>query len=817
MIIRLVNFLCYIDKTFDLGDHGLTLISGPSGRGKTSILKGIFFALFGYGTKVQTHGKTSCRVELDVHDLKIIRTKRPNRLLVNDIHEDDEAQKIIDALFGNTFKISGYIQQNMAVNIISMNPSDKLKFLESFAFQDINLTRIKEVCKLYIKESNNKLIDAVSKLNMAKVIFNELEVPEKISFPIACKRQHRDKIAKNEKIRQKNCRIMIKRTEKIQKKQEIQLKDLNILQANLKGQWDIINNTMDKITKLLEKKSSIIYKGDNNLLELKGTLKELVGRRQLTILEKQYITDEKNLEMLVKHEEQERNNIILCLSKTLWTEYSRDDLKKIVHDIKQTIIDLERVKQLRDSMPKSKTTEEINICKYELQELCEKLVKIQHVYDILKEQKKTYNCPSCNTALRFEDNTLHIAGNVPKDEDNYDLNELKFQIDNIKMKIKNDQLKINQHEYALNSKMKIEDEITSILKKYTKKTDIKVFRDKLECLRRYEITQKQNEIKLKCLKKDKIEKKMSKTCSNVKTNVDSLCNRITEMQIDLEMDPEVFRFTEDQIRSEIFEQKQNKERINEIESQRQQLLLDQKRCEVSIKQYKDDYISKYDIIRDENTIKKCIETCVYKLQELYSDTETHQHNLKQIEKWNAYQIKLQNYNKWKKRINNLRENENTCKFKYAAALMLKNKILEAESIAIQNIIDSINTHARVFLDSFFTDDPIMVELQTFKESKKKGVKAKPSINIAVEYKGMECDIHTLSGGELSRVILAYTLSLSEIFNVPLILLDECTASLDQNLTSVVFDSIRQNFNDKLIVIIAHQVVCGTFDRIIDLA
>ena len=99
-----------------------------------------------------------------------------------------------------------------------------------------------------------------------------------------------------------------------------------------------------------------------------------------------------------------------------------------------------------------------------------------------------------------------------------------------------------------------------------------------------------------------------------------------------------------------------------------------------------------------------------------------------------------------------------------------------------------------------------------KRSKKKT--SKPSINIRIEYKGMECNLNMLSGGELARVVLAYTLALAEMFNTPLILLDECTASLDQEMTGVVFDSIKDHFNGKLAVIIAHQVVSGVFDNVL---
>ena len=86
----------------------------------------------------------------------------------------------------------------------------------------------------------------------------------------------------------------------------------------------------------------------------------------------------------------------------------------------------------------------------------------------------------------------------------------------------------------------------------------------------------------------------------------------------------------------------------------------------------------------------------------------------------------------------------------------------------------------------------------------------------IEYKGMECDLQMLSGGEMSRIVLAYTLALAEMFNSPLLLLDECTSSLDQETTNHVFDAIKEHFNGKLTIIVAHQVVTGIFDRTINL-
>ena len=82
MKITLKNFRCYENSTFDFGEQGVTLLSGPSGAGKSSIMLGIYFALFGTGTKLSMYGKSSCSVILEFNDMIISRTKRPNRLVV---------------------------------------------------------------------------------------------------------------------------------------------------------------------------------------------------------------------------------------------------------------------------------------------------------------------------------------------------------------------------------------------------------------------------------------------------------------------------------------------------------------------------------------------------------------------------------------------------------------------------------------------------------------------------------------------------------------------------------------------------------------
>ena len=101
-------------------------------------------------------------------------------------------------------------------------------------------------------------------------------------------------------------------------------------------------------------------------------------------------------------------------------------------------------------------------------------------------------------------------------------------------------------------------------------------------------------------------------------------------------------------------------------------------------------------------------------------------------------------------------------------------------------------------------------LQNAKSSKSAG-----QLILTVDYKGMDADISILSGGELQRVIVAFNLALSELFSLPMILLDECTSNLDQELTEIVVRGIRNNSKGKMIIMIAHQVVQGLFDKVIE--
>jgi DNA repair exonuclease SbcCD ATPase subunit len=272
--------------------------------------------------------------------------------------------------------------------------------------------------------------------------------------------------------------------------------------------------------------------------------------------------------------------------------------------------------------------------------------------------------------------------------------------------------------------------------------------------------------------------------------------------------------TEENLREIISIEEKKKDNFDRVTKEKNKKKNENDKNKKEIEDLKNEHIEKYENIKDENSLLKEINDRQEKISNYESEIKTHTSNLEKINEYNNYSKALEKYREFKNKITDLENKEKEDRKKYDASVLLKEKILEAESIAILNIIETINNHSQVYLDYFFPDNPIIVKLQSFKETKKDN---KPQIIILIDYKGNETDLASLSGGELSRVVLAFTLALSEIFNSPILLLDESTASLDQDSTTIVFDAIKENFKNKLVLIVAHQVVLGIFDNIIKIA
>jgi DNA repair exonuclease SbcCD ATPase subunit len=151
--------------------EAITLISGPSGVGKTTLMNAIFWCLYGTLKNVRKFGTKSgvCMVKIDLGNMKITRSKSPESLLVEDITErcsykDDEAQERILSLFGssNIWLSSCYLSQGTRNKFLESPPSERLSLLSELCFSNQSPEqyldkiddRLKEVTKQFDREND---------------------------------------------------------------------------------------------------------------------------------------------------------------------------------------------------------------------------------------------------------------------------------------------------------------------------------------------------------------------------------------------------------------------------------------------------------------------------------------------------------------------------------------------------------------------------------------------------------------------------------------------------------------------------------------
>ena len=813
MKIRMKDFLCYSDSTFDFGESGVALLSGPSGAGKTSILRGIFFALFGEGNKLQACGSTSCRVELEFDGVKIIRTKRPNRLVVNDVFEDESGQSFIDKMFGETFKISGYIQQNNLNSFILMSPIDKLAFLEKFAFRDVDLAKIKARCKAYITQTSDALVGVGSQLDMAKKVLEKMELPEERIFPLKCKKHEREKAIKNEKIKLKNCHTLINRSSRDARIISKEISDTRVLEATLKARTEALLDLEKTLLALDNEIANSVYNGDDALISLEKSLTEVVAMRDIKTLEKQIRIDSEKLKKMKEDEESIMNTQIEQCIETEWKEYSKEDLASTIEDLKKCLIDVTKIQALKDDIKNLACVclekHEINKKELETKEL--ELKRTQSLYDKLLTQQSSYSCPSCSVKVRLVNEELILASVSEGEVVEADFDALNDKICKLKQHISRLQKIVRDEENKIERKITNESEIDKISSTYEELPSLEEVRGDLEYLRNYQATQNELDKKKKSLEKDIKEGNFSSSYFTFKKGLEKMEIKLNSLHE--KVGNNISETDEEELRELINNQKQKRDNICSAKKRQEETSNAITNCKKVMENASETHIKDYGSIKDTKELERNASIEEDNLQDLEIKRKKHEENLKGVEEWERYQSSLEDYRGWEVKVEELEEEEKIAVKEHASATKLKDKILEAESMAMINIIDSINAHARVYLDCFFPVDPISVQLQTFKETKKS---TKPQINIEIEYKGMESDLNMLSGGELSRVVLAYTMALAEMFNTPLLLLDECTASLDQELSEIVFSAIKENFNGKMTLLIAHQVVTGSFDKIIRL-
>lgn len=814
MKIILNNFKSWSNKQLDFGNNQFVLLSGKSGIGKTSILDAIIFVLFGIGQKIVKIGEKTCSVKLEWPEKNLIlkRTKKPNRLTLtkndNTTLEDEVAQHYINNIMGDKTEFSGYIKQGMYKTFITMSPTEKLEYLEQMLFENENINDKKGIIKLKIKEINDELLKIRGQISAYSE--DKIEEPGKVEFPIECKNiekgleNHKIKVSNNE-IKQKKCNknldklnLKLKLTRSYEKTKEEYLQRTDKLEEEIRQHNSNFDKDLyisfKKEIKELESKREKFYENQENM-NLRSMLDDYKSK---------YKTEKEKVET-------ELDTKINKLTKKLWKESSQEDTNEYIIDLEESKEDCLKItkleKEINDIQDKSEI-KGIQDNKTYITELISKQdslkIRITEIKLLLKRADQKFKCPKCESYLNMQPNgDLELCQENNCGDGKEDLQQ---ELNSFKKELLEDSY-INklQVDFEIFSKKKIE--IDNFKNNYEDELDLddinqelKDSRDYLEKNLNYQSKIEELTLQLKSEHLNDYLSSLHKEITNIESKIQ---NEDLNGDGDIESAENIENIKErlTYCKTKFDKLSDLNKKIDDSEFKLEHITSEFGKCEEKFLEENGKYITSKSLLKhfEKNETEK---------EDLINEKDKLDKIDNKIGEYNDYIKELQIYEKYIQKIENVLKNEKELEEKLTAFNILKLKVLEAESICIKNVINMINVNVQNYLDIYFKES-LNVEINSFKSST-----SKPQINLSILNKDDEMDLNMVSGGELQRIIIAFNLVLCDIFNCPFLLLDECTSNLDKETTEIIVESIKDNFPNKTIILVAHQVVSGMFDEVI---
>ena len=164
MYIQIKGFRSIQNLECEFHQDAITLISGQSGTGKSTLMNAVLWCLYGTLRNVRRFGAKSgvCMVKIGFgSDMTILRSKSPESLrieLADKQYTDKEAQDKIQELFGSSEKWTAccYLKQGSRNHFLECSPSDRLALLGEICFSKSNPDEHIEKIEQAIQEAKTK-------------------------------------------------------------------------------------------------------------------------------------------------------------------------------------------------------------------------------------------------------------------------------------------------------------------------------------------------------------------------------------------------------------------------------------------------------------------------------------------------------------------------------------------------------------------------------------------------------------------------------------------------------------------------------------
>ena len=825
--LSLKNFKTHVNKEIEFPDKGLILLSGPSGAGKSSVFKALLHALYGCISKPANWNATNYEIILNIKNQEIKRTKGKNAVWFNKI-DGKAAQAEIEKYFGmnkDEFLASSYIAQKNANSLLTLPPAEQLNFIERLAFGENNPEKykIKIMATISKAKSDIELLnnEIASLLEIEKDIkpsseeeyivdyskpikLAEAEL-KKSNYDLATATDFYKNYTKDMNRRNEQKTNLLKIDTQIQQK-TIQCAELDVKVKDLQSEISEIKNIPSEST----------IKDLRDAKELNKYLEQMKEvQEKISILEEKVKSEAEVLNQIEGNKQliKDINLMIMSVSEQIATFQVCDKVReKYVDFIDQNIF----LKVVDKSITKNEQT--ITALKNRISAAEDAIQKTEKAIISAKQSQvfgSAKTCPKCKTSLILKDGCLREHISLREDMSEIVIKSLEEQ----KIKYKKLQEQIRE---ATNILEKIFSGLPVSLEKYEElslnaaelgkrleesRTSLSDRNAELERLNNTKTLIEENK---KTLKESLgLENSLQVTINVTLGRNSKLISVIKENEgknIDKTIESSLLIFhSVNSLTKRIEETKQQLETvrksITELHDQRKQYTVsfDVSPSELSLMEVSEDLEeARCNAVDSEKA-----------LVSLVNKKNQQEHNIKSKEE--AY-----------KSYNAISEKIRIAKWKQEEALKtlkLSTKLKEISDISqtqsIDSVINSLNMAAQSQENALFPEYPMTAQLKTTKENKDGSVK--PKISFAAQYKGVEINnLEDFSGGEDDRLVLAFQLALNSLYNSPLLLLDESFTGLNEELVNLAIDNLKSLAQDKLVIVISHNVNHGEFDQVIEI-
>lgn len=806
MKIELTNFRCHISKIIEIPNSGLIAISGDTGVGKSTILSSIVYALYGvipgkykkpYTMSLAGKEKT-CKVVIRdfLEEYTVTRTSSPNTVVLenNEVKlEGTAAQSKIISLISmdyDKFLISSYIVQNINSSVLSMTPTEQINFINTLvnssseSYKEKTRDKIKSI-KESITSNSGALNTLTQQLLAAEAVLKKTEKPSTL----------------NEDINSVEIKENISELEEQKKTITKEIKTINSLLEDSRKSDKLLSEKLDKINKIRSEISVIsdiranlenvtedhIKKSEEKINELTDQLDVLKDIEEYYHLMDQYEKSKKEYLSNLDKELKVLKDKILTSSefdqitqqiqneKELLEKYDKYiSVKNRREKSRESMLELSRAVKNKYNISIKKPSEYVKFLKVKLDN-CTKGTQLV--------------CPKCNENLLYKNGKLicEYEEIIHSDHFNED-----FQI---------------LEKYLI--------EFEELKKDCSKKELLSLYDSKFDNLQfRKDITSVINNLEFKLSDSNNSSKLLEeKQKGNLPEYITNYLKKAKELS---EEPPE-------ESKNDLVSKISEFEKLLEKESKNGERLLEIKR---QYDEHTRNLENKNKILKGlgnpqkDSKTSNLEESLINQNNEILNINETImglQRQLNSILLVESYNEKINQVKSLKKSVEENKKEKDHLNSQLEAAYILEKFVKESEVLSLENMVNIINNHAKIYLDEMFANgESIIVQLKCTSENKKGVVSLK--MNTYLYYKGYEYDdIEALSGGERQRCNMAYLLAINEILNSKILMLDECLNNLDETMNTEILQFVKgcANKMNKLILVVSHEANKGNFDEVIE--